>query len=111
LRSATLRAHAATEFVSLASTQLLFDHSRRGIVWTSPQAERMSVDHDAELLYVGAVFHDVGRLEGRSAHEANDARTFLERHDLPKASSWTGERPISRRSHDRRRRLSVNAAA
>jgi hypothetical protein len=42
-----------------------------------------------ELLYVGAMFYDVGLLEGhRSAHErfeidgANAARAFLERHGL-----------------------------
>jgi hypothetical protein len=51
--------------------------------WATLQAERTSVDYDAELRYVGALFHDVGLLEGhRSAHErfeidgANDARAF-----------------------------------
>ena len=79
----------ATEFVRDASTQLLFDHSRRGFLWASLQAEQLSLDYDAELLYVGAMFHEVGLLEGQgSAHErfvidgANAARAFLERHAL-----------------------------
>ena len=83
-------AREATEFVSDASTQLLFDHSRRVFLWASLQARQLSLDYDAELLYVGAMFHDVGLLEGhRSAHErfeidgANAARAFLERHGLP----------------------------
>jgi HD domain len=45
---------------------------------------------DAELFYVGAMFHDIGLVEGhRSAHErfdidgANATRAFLERHGLP----------------------------
>ena len=63
-------AHEATEFVHDVSTPLLFDHSRRVFLWASLQARRLSLDHDAELLYVGAMFHDVGLLEGhRSAHE------------------------------------------
>jgi HD superfamily phosphodiesterase len=52
------------------------------------------VECDAELVYVGAMFHDVGLLEcHRSAHErfeidgANAARAFLERHDLPEERS------------------------
>jgi HD superfamily phosphodiesterase len=80
----------ATEFVREASTPLLFHHSRRVFVWASMQAERLSVGYDPELLYVGAMFHDVGLLEGhRPKHErfeidgANAARAFLERHGLP----------------------------
>jgi HD domain len=83
-------AREATEFVRDASTQLLFDHSRRVFLWASLRAERLSLDYDAELVYIGAMFHDVGLLEGhRSEHErfeidgANAARSFLERHGLP----------------------------
>ena len=63
-------AREATEFVRDVSTQLLFDHSRRVFLWASLQAEQLSLDYHAELLYVGAMFHDVGLLEGhRSEHE------------------------------------------
>jgi HD domain-containing protein len=89
-------AREATEFVREVSTRLLFDHSRRVFLWASLQAERLRLDHDAELLYVGAMFHDVGLLEGhRSAHErfeidgANAARAFLERHGLPEEQVMT----------------------
>jgi HD domain-containing protein len=89
-------AREATEFVREVSTQLLFDHSRRVFLWGSLQAERLSVDYDAELFYVGAMFHDVGLLEGhRSEHErfeidgANAARAFLERHGLPEEQVMT----------------------
>jgi hypothetical protein len=83
-------AREATEFVRDVSTRLLFDHSRRVFLWGSLQGEMLGLDYDPELLYVGAMFHDVGLLEGhRSKHErfeidgANAARVFLERHDLP----------------------------
>jgi hypothetical protein len=89
-------AREATEFIRDASTQLLYHHSRRVFLWASLQAERLSVDHDAELLYVGAMFHDLGLVEGhRSAHErfeidgANAARAFLERHGLPEDQVMT----------------------
>jgi HD domain len=89
-------AREATEFVRDVSTRLLFDHSRRVFLWASLQAERLSLDYDAELFYVGAMFHDIGLLEGhRSAHErfeidgANAARAFLERHGLPEEQVMT----------------------
>jgi hypothetical protein len=89
-------AREATEFVQDASTQLLFDHSRRVFLWASMRAEQLSLAYDAELLYVGAMFHDVGLLVGhRSAHErfeidgANAARAFLERHGLPEEQVMT----------------------
>ena len=65
-------------------------------LWASLQAEQLSLDYDAELLYVSAMFHDVGLLEGhRSEHErfeidgANAARAFLGRHGLPKEQVMT----------------------
>jgi HD domain len=89
-------AREATEFVRDASTQLLFHHSRRVFLWASLRAEQLSLGYDAELLYVGAMFHDVGLLVGhRSAHErfeidgANAARAFLERHGLPEEQVMT----------------------
>jgi len=79
-----------TEFVQDVSTQLLFDHSRRVFLWASLQGDRLGLEYDRELLYVGAMFHDIGLVEGhRSEHErfeidgANAAREFLERHGLP----------------------------
>jgi hypothetical protein len=89
-------AREATEFVQDVSTPLLFDHSRRVFLWGSLQGEKLGLDYDRELLYVGAMFHDIGLLEGhRSEHErfeidgANAARAFLERHELPEEQVMT----------------------
>jgi HD domain len=89
-------AREATELVRDGGTPLLFDHSRRVFFWASLQGQRLSLDYDAELLYVGAMFHDVGLLEGhRSVHErfeidgANAARRFLEQHGLPEEQVMT----------------------
>jgi HD domain-containing protein len=89
-------AREATEFVRDASTPLLFDHSRRVFLWASLQAERLRLDYDAELLYVGAMFHDVGLIEGHRSQDerfeidgANAARALLERHGLPEEQVMT----------------------
>jgi hypothetical protein len=89
-------AREANEFVQDVSTRLLFDHSRRVFLWGSLQGEKLGLEYDPELLYVGAMFHDVGLLEGhRSEHErfeidgANAARVFLERHGLPEERVMT----------------------
>src|SRR3954451_20988494 len=86
----------ATQFVEDVSTQLLFAHSRRVFLWASLQGEKHGLDYDPELLYVGAMFHDIGLVEGhRSEHErfeidgANAARAFLERHGLPEEQLTT----------------------
>jgi len=87
-------AREATDFVRDTSTRLLFDHSRRVFLWASLQAQ--GLDYDAELFYVGAMFHDIGLLKShRSEHErfeidgANAARAFLERHGLPEDQVMT----------------------
>jgi HD domain-containing protein len=92
----SMLAREATEFVRDTSTQLLFDHSRRVFLWASLQGEKLGLEYDPELLYVGAMFHDVGLVEGhRSEHErfeidgANAARAFLERHGLPEERVMT----------------------
>jgi hypothetical protein len=92
----TALAREATESVRDVSSPLLFDHSRRVFLWGSLQGEKLGLDYDAELLYVGAMFHDVGLLEAhRSEHErfeidgANAARAFLDRHGLPEERVMT----------------------
>jgi hypothetical protein len=78
-------ARDATQFVQDVASPLLFDHSRRVFLWAALQGEQRALEFDSELLYIGAMFHDVGLVEGhRSAHErfeidgANAARAFLE---------------------------------
>jgi hypothetical protein len=89
-------AREATELVRDIATPLLFDHSRRVFLWASLQGEKLALDYDPELLYVGAMFHDVGLIQGhRSEHErfeidgANAAREFLEGHGLPEERVMT----------------------
>jgi HD superfamily phosphodiesterase len=89
-------AREATELVGDVASPLLFDHSRRVFLWGSLRGEDLGLDHDPELFYVGAMFHDLGLVERhRSEHErfeidgANAAREFLERHGLPEAQVMT----------------------
>jgi hypothetical protein len=89
-------AREATEFLRDVSTPLLFHHSRRVFLWGSLQAGRLGLAYDAELVYVGAMFHDVGLLEGHRSQDerfeidgANAARAFLERHGLPEEQVMT----------------------
>jgi hypothetical protein len=83
-------AREATEFVHDTTTPLLYDHSRRVFLWGALVGAHRGLTFDAELLYVGALFHDIGLIEGhRSADErfeidgANAARRFLAQHDVP----------------------------
>ena len=92
----SMLAREATEFVQDIATPLLFDHSRRVFLWASLQGDKIGLAYDPELLYIGAMFHDVGLVEGhRSKDErfeidgANAARGFLERHGLPEEHVMT----------------------
>jgi hypothetical protein len=83
-------ANDVTQFVQDTSTQLLYDHSRRVFLWGAFLGAERGLRFDAELLYVGAMFHDIGLVEGhRSADErfeidgANAARRFLESYGVP----------------------------
>lgn len=51
---------AATDLVRAATDDLLFHHSRRVFLFGALQGERRGLDPDLELLYVGAMFHDLG---------------------------------------------------
>jgi len=89
-------AQDATQFVRDTSTQLLYDHSRRVYLWGALQGANRGLSFDAELLYVGAMFHDIGLVEGHRSHDerfeidgANAARRFLEQHGLPEAQVMT----------------------
>ena len=78
-------ANDATAFVRDIEPDLLYHHSLRVFVFGSLQGRRRNLAYDPELLYVGAMFHDVGLVKGhRSANDrfevdsANAARAFLE---------------------------------
>jgi hypothetical protein len=82
----------ATELVRDTESQLLFDHSLRVYLFGALQGRRLGLSYDPELLYIGAIFHDMGLTEKyRSPDErfevdgANTARRFLEQHGVPEA--------------------------
>jgi HD superfamily phosphodiesterase len=77
-------AREATELIRSVESDLLYNHSLRVYSFGSLQGVRLGLNFDPELLYVGAMFHDIGLVEGhRSAHDrfevdgANAAREFL----------------------------------
>jgi hypothetical protein len=80
----------ATQFVRDTETQLLYDHSRRVFLWGALVGAERGLAFDAELLYIGAMFHDIGLVEGHRSQDerfeidgANAARRFLEGHGVP----------------------------
>lgn len=82
-------ARAATELVRDTETELLFNHSSRVYLFGALTGEREGLRFDRELLYVGAMFHDVGLMQAHaSASErfevdgANAARAFLTAHGI-----------------------------
>jgi hypothetical protein len=86
-------AREATELVRDTESDLLFDHSLRVYLFGALQGRRLDLEYDHELLYIGAIFHDMGLTEKyRSAAErfevdgANLARKFLEKHGVSEAS-------------------------
>jgi hypothetical protein len=92
-------AHEITELVRDTESPLLFHHSSRVYYWGALSGTRRGLSFDAELLYAGAMFHDMGLTPRYStAHErfevdsANAARDFLRSHGIPQAEIdlvWT----------------------
>jgi hypothetical protein len=95
----TQLAREATELVREATTDLIYHHSRRVYWWGSLQGRNSDLSFDPELLYIGAMFHDLGlneqfRGSGRrfEVDSADDARRFLQGHGMPEDSIrrvWT----------------------
>jgi hypothetical protein len=93
-------AREADELVRDTAPQLLFDHSRRVFLFGSLQGRRLGLVPDPELLYVGAMFHDLGLTERyRQSMQrfeldgADEARRFLTSHGVDEDSVrkvWTG---------------------
>jgi hypothetical protein len=89
-----------TEFVRDAENDLLFDHSRRVFLFGALQGGRRGLQPDLELLYAGAMFHDLGLTERYRTSTlrfevdgANAAREFLLQHGVDKADAdkvWLG---------------------
>jgi len=95
----TKLAREATELVRDTESTLLFNHSSRVYYFASLAGRRLGLRFDPELLYVGAMFHDMGLTsQYSSASErfevdgANAARAFLCRHHIPQQdidTVWT----------------------
>jgi HD superfamily phosphodiesterase len=82
-------AREITELVRNIESALLFNHSSRVYYWGALAGKRRGLKFDRELLYAGAMFHDMGLTGAHSsAHErfevdgANTARDFLRSHDI-----------------------------
>ncbi|MEU3713679.1 HD domain-containing protein [Streptomyces catenulae] len=92
-------AREATELVREAATPLVFDHSRRVFLWGTLRGREQGLTVDPELLYVGAMFHDLGltarhrRTDQRFEIDgADEARRFLHAHGItgePADRVWT----------------------
>ena len=90
-----------TAFIRGVEDDLLFHHSRRVFFFGALQGLRRGLQPDLELLYVGAMFHDLGLTEGfRNTSTlrfeidgANAARDFLLQHGVDDADArkvWLG---------------------
>jgi hypothetical protein len=95
----TKLARDATDLVRDSTTDLIYNHSRRVFWFGSLQGRNRGLSFDAEVLYVGAMFHDLGlneqyRSSGRrfEVDSADEARRFLQGHGVPEDSIrqvWT----------------------
>ena len=86
--------HDVTDYIRAQENDLLFDHSRRVFFFGALQGLRRGLQPDLELLYVGAMFHDIGLTEPyRSSNlrfevdGANAAREFLLQHGVDEADA------------------------
>jgi hypothetical protein len=92
-------ANEITEFIRDTESTLLFNHSSRVYYFGALAGQRRGLKFDAELLYAGAMFHDIGLVPAYSSAAdrfevdgANAARDFLRRHNIPEQDSdqvWT----------------------
>ena len=92
-------AREATQLLRDTGSELLFQHSMRVYCWAALIARRKDLAFDTELLYAGAMFHDLGltpRFHGSALRfevdGANAARDFLKSHGIPETDVhkvWT----------------------
>jgi hypothetical protein len=95
----TKLARDATDLVRDSTSDLIYHHSRRVFLFGSLQGRNRGLSFDPELLYLGAMFHDLGlneqyRGSGRrfEVDSAGEARRFLQSHGVPEDSVrrvWT----------------------
>lgn len=85
-------ARQATELLREHGSELLYNHSLRTFLFAAMNGQRSNIKYDSELLYVSAVFHDLGLTPHyRSADKrfeidgADAARNFLRSHGMAPA--------------------------
>jgi len=91
---------AITAHIRDVENDLLFNHSRRVFLFGALQGRRRGLQPNLELLYAGAMFHDIGlteRYRGSTLRfevdGANAARDFLLEHGVDEADAgkvWLG---------------------
>lgn len=79
----------ATELLREHGSELLYNHSLRTFLFASLNGRQNNIRYDAELLYVSAVFHDLGLTAHYCSEDkrfevdgANAARDFLKSHGV-----------------------------
>jgi HD domain len=82
-------AREVTQLVRDTESELLFNHSSRVYLFGALAGKHRGLTFDAELLYVGTMFHDMGLTPAHSTpHDrfevdsANAARDFLKQHGI-----------------------------
>jgi HD superfamily phosphodiesterase len=85
-----------TQFIRDTESDLLFHHSTRVYLFGALTGQRKGLKFDPELLYVGAMFHDIGLTDRYRQSQlrfevdgANAARDFLRGYGIPEASVET----------------------
>ncbi|MDP5226294.1 MULTISPECIES: HD domain-containing protein [Arthrobacter] len=89
-----------TDYIRTQEDDLLFHHSRRVFLFGALMGQRRGLDVDLELLYAGAMFHDLGLTDAFHGSTlrfevdgANAARDFLADRGVDAdrtAAVWTG---------------------
>lgn len=89
-------ARAITEFIRDTETELLFNHSSRVYHFGALAGVHRGLAFDRELLYAGAMFHDIGLMPSHSTKSerfevdgAQAARDFLKSHGVPEGDVYT----------------------
>ncbi|UGX87220.1 HD domain-containing protein [Phyllobacterium meliloti] len=95
----TKLARGVTELVRDTASELLFNHSSRVYYFGAIAGQQKGLKFDRELLYTGAMFHDMGLTHQHSSADerfevdgANAAREFLRGHGIAQAdidTVWT----------------------
>src|SRR5690625_1943708 len=82
-------AQDATELVRDVADDLIYHHSRRVFLFASLLGQAQQLDYDPELVYIGAMFHDLGLTDKYRTTDqrfeidaANVARDFLAEYDI-----------------------------